>query len=231
MKNNNQSKKLPGFYIALCCCVIAVGAAGFFLQKEDTKTTNIPIVSEDKEIQIFDEPTELSTSTPTVSQVPIPTLETAAEEDFSVDNPDVVSAAVTVNAEEEHKFSNPLPDITIRFGFTDNALVYNEIYGDWRAHNGIDIDAPIGCSVSCVADGTVKAVTDGSYGKCVTIEHSDGFESIYAQLADVSVNVGDSISQGAVIATVAESVGENISDPHLHFELHKGGKPQNPEEY
>lgn len=229
MKNNNQSKKLPGFYIALCCCVIAIGAAGFFLQKEDTQSTTTPIASEDKED--FAENTVTPTEEIEVTTEPIPTLETLTAEDFSYENPDVVSAAVTVNAEEEHKFADPLPEMTVRFGFTDNALVFNEVYEDWRAHNGIDIEAPIGCSVSCVANGTVTSVVDGSYGKCVTIEHEGGFESVYAQVTDVNVNIGDSVPQGAVIATVAESKGENLKDSHLHFELHKDGKPQNPEEY
>ncbi|MDD6564888.1 MAG: hypothetical protein PUF08_07385, partial [Clostridiales bacterium] len=40
MEQKNQTKKLPGFYIALCCCVIAVGIAGFFAQNMETESTN-----------------------------------------------------------------------------------------------------------------------------------------------------------------------------------------------
>ena len=235
MKNNNQSKKLPGFYIALCCCVIAIGAAGFFLQQEDkepeiTQTAmyeaEAPEHQKAQEVYIEEEIT-----VPTILPVPTEVVQDSEVMDYAYDNPDVVSASVVVNAEEEHKFSDPLPEMTVLFGFTNDALMYNEAYGDWRAHNGVDLKAELGCSVSAVADGTVTDVSEGSYGKTVTIEHADGFKSVYSQLGDININIGDTITQGAVIGTVGESRGENIKDSHLHFAILKDGKPLNPEEY
>ena len=109
--------------------------------------------------------------------------------------------------------------------------MYNECYGDWRTHNGIDIAAPIGCSVSATAGGYVTEVKKGSYGNSVTVEHADGFKSVYAQLGEVSVKVDDEVKQGAVIGTIGESVGENLKESHLHYELYKNGKVVNPDEY
>ena len=46
-KKNNNSKKLPGFYIALCCCVIAIGAVGFIAQNREAQSTNTPTITEE----------------------------------------------------------------------------------------------------------------------------------------------------------------------------------------
>ena len=32
-QEKQESRRLPGFYIALCCCVIAVGVAGYFTER------------------------------------------------------------------------------------------------------------------------------------------------------------------------------------------------------
>lgn len=247
MKNNSQTKKLPGFYIALCCCVIAIGVAGFFLQGEDDETTvNTPAivaVNEDEtgksddasvsEIETYEEmPIEVAQNETVDSEkfVEYPPAEEIPE-DYTTDNPDVVSAAVVVNAEENCNFTNPVNEMTIKYGFATDTLMYNEFYGDWRTHNGIDIEAPIGCSVAATADGTVTRVMKGSYGNTVIIAHNDGFDTVYAQLGEVSVAEGDNVKQGDVIGTVGESTGENMTDSHLHYEIHKDGKAVNPEEY
>ena len=247
MKNNSQTKKLPGFYIALCCCVIAIGVAGFFLQDaEDETTVNTPTIvavnendanesndTSEYEIETYEEtPIEVAQNEEVNSEnfVEYPPAEEIPE-DYTVDNPDVVSAAIVVNAEENCNFADPVSEMTVKYGFATDTLMYNEFYGDWRTHNGIDIEAPIGCSVNSSADGTVARVMKGSYGNTVIIEHNDGFETVYAQLGEVSVAEGDNVKQGDVIGTVGKSTGENMTDSHLHYELHKDGQAVNPEEY
>lgn len=238
MENKNQTKKLPGFYIALCCCVIAIGVAGFIIQGENSQSVDTPTVVEETSLPelAFDADEAPYTDYGTAEDEP-PTVSDAGTdvpepiEDYAYDNPDVVSASVTVNAEESCSFADPIPDMTVLFGLSADALVYNEFYGDWRTHNGIDIAAEQGCSVSAAASGTVTDVGKKSYGNTVTIDHGNGFVSVYAQLGDVNVKEGDEIEQGAVIGIVGESTGENVTKPHLHYELIKDSKPVNPEEY
>lgn len=244
MEKDNQTKKLPGFYIALCCCVIAIGVAGFVIQGNDTKTPEIATMTEETPMPEFAYEAVPETEIPEDAEdafVPETgeiteddteyIAEDESEEDYTYDNPDVVSAAIVVNAEESCNFVDPLPEMTVKFGLCTDMLVYNEYYKDWRTHNGIDIEAPIGCSVSATAKGTVTKIRKGSYGNTVTIEHEDGFKSIYSQLGEISVKEGDTVEQGSVIGTIGESIGENMKEPHLHYELHKSGKPVNPEEY
>ena len=72
-------------------------------------------------------------------------------------------------------------------------------------------------------------VLDLFRGRQVWIDHGKGIVTRYAHTSDVaaSINVGDHVKQGDVIAFVGDSgTPESISDPgleeHLHFELRTG---------
>ena len=62
------------------------------------------------------------------------------------------------------------------------------------------------------------------------IDHQNGYKSLYANLGEIDlVNEGDKLYAGETIARVGESaVGDYISEPHVHFELHHEGKSINP---
>ncbi|MCH5212988.1 MAG: M23 family metallopeptidase [Oscillospiraceae bacterium] len=243
-QQSKQTKKLPGFYIALCCCVIAIGLAGFFSQKMQSKSQNNTAVSEavtseDAVNENYQE--AFNTSAEMISEeepyeVPVitepePEPEEPVMEEYAIDNPDIQVAAITVNAEEGGLFLDPVPVGAILAGFSADKLEYNEFYSDWRAHNGIDIAADTGCSVSAISDGTVLETGSASMGGYVIIDHGNGFTATYAQLGDINVKEGETVSSGSVIGTVANPVAENTKEPHLHFELTKNGTPVNPEEY
>ena len=248
MEQKNQTKKLPGFYIALCCCVIAIGVAGFFAQNSESQpTTSLTEATEapTEETPQLTETPELPTSAQTIVIEPQNTLQPEATdeyyepvtepasyiEDFTVDNPDIAPVSVSVNASESTLFDKPIKDSTLLDGFSGDNLVYNEIYKDWRCHSGADYGAPAGTEVFAAADGTVISISNGSYGKQITIEHADGFKTIYAQLDEIRTSEGEQVTKGTVIATIAESIGENTTKPHLHFEIKKNDKYENPEEY
>ena len=269
MDRKNQTKKLPGFYIALCCCVIAIGAAGFFMQnEEDSQSTNAltPVDETDSPDYITSLKTDAengSDELPVVS-TPLPAAEYApseqdtadtqyvadasgadqnaeasfdesvtanADSDYTYDNPDLEPASVIVQAEESSEFTDPVPGMTILCGFSGSTLMYNEALGDWRTHDGVDIAADAGCSVSAAADGTVAWVGTDTYGNTVKIDHGNGLTTVYSQLGELNVAAGDTVSGGDVIGTVGESIGETVSDTHLHFEVHRDGKPQDPVEF
>ncbi len=236
MKKDTE-KKLPGFYIALCCCVLAIGVAGFVIQGNEDAPTEVATVVEEAEVAspIYDEPepepTETAAEIEVAEAIIDPPPAEVVFEDYTYDNPDFVDAASVVTVPDNGLFSDPVAEMTVKLGLVTDNLMYNEYYKDWRTHNGIDIAAELGCSVCAAADGTVAKIGQDSYGKTVTIEHNDGFKTVYAQLGEVNVNTGDKVTVGSVIGTVGESIGENMTEPHLHYELHKDGKPVNPEEY
>jgi hypothetical protein len=93
---------------------------------------------------------------------------------------------------------------------------------------GIDWATPSGTPIKAAADGTVKrAGTDASgYGNNVRLQHSDGYETVYAHLLSFSIEAGQSVRQGQVIG-VSDNTG-NSTGPHLHFELRKNNVPIDP---
>jgi len=74
-----------------------------------------------------------------------------------------------------------------------------------------------------VAEGKViRATPDngGSYGNFVTVEHPDGYLSLYAHLEAIRVTLGAKVSLDTVLG-IEGSTG-NSSAVHLHLEIHKG---------
>lgn len=84
--------------------------------------------------------------------------------------------------------------------------------------NGIGIGAPEGTPVKAVETGRVELVQRiGTYGLTVVIQHGNGYRSLYMQLQQASVAVGQNVARGQVIGTVGGANSEQ--GPHLHFEI------------
>lgn len=97
-------------------------------------------------------------------------------------------------------------------------------------HKGVDLRAPMGTVIMAAASGKVtQASYDGTYGKCVIIDHGNGISTLYAHASSLCVKVGDYVSAGEVIAFVG-STG-NSTGSHLHFEVHIGSNRINPQPY
>lgn len=137
------------------------------------------------------------------------------------------------NTTSEIQFIFPVEGEVIKEFAKDN-LIYSETLEEWITHTGIDIKADRTTVVKAIADGTVKSIkNDPRYGLTVTIEHNDGYTSVYSSLLSAEfVKEGETVTQGQTIGTVGNSaVFEVAEDNHLHFELLKDGSNINPEIY
>ena len=135
--------------------------------------------------------------------------------------------------ENTSQFIFPVEGEVIKEFAKDN-LIYSETLEEWITHTGIDIKADRTTIVKSVADGTVKSIkNDPRYGLTVTIEHADGYTSVYSSLLTAEfVKEGEKVTQGQTIGTVGNSaVFEVAEDNHLHFELLKDESNINPEMY
>jgi len=104
------------------------------------------------------------------------------------------------------------------------------IHGDLRFHYGTDFAAWSGEDIYAFAEGTVTfAGWSESYGNYITIEHPDGWESLYAHCSILYVENGDKVEKGQKIALVGDT--GLVTGPHLHFELLRNGVYTNPEYY
>jgi murein DD-endopeptidase MepM/ murein hydrolase activator NlpD len=100
-------------------------------------------------------------------------------------------------------------------------------------HEGIDIAAARGTEVVATADGVVNDVTHSNllagYGNSVELTHNAEIDTRYAHLETILVKQGQRVKKGQVIGTVGNS-GGSIA-PHLHYEVLRKGKEQNPMHY
>jgi murein DD-endopeptidase MepM/ murein hydrolase activator NlpD len=84
---------------------------------------------------------------------------------------------------------------------------------------GLEFLARAGTTVRSVAAGRV-AFSDlyGSYGRLVILDHGDNYYTVYGGLGNVEVRVGDDLSRGARVGTIAG----NRSESALFFEVRRG---------
>ena len=94
-------------------------------------------------------------------------------------------------------------------------------------HKGIDLAAPYGSNILASAAGVVTtAKYSASAGNYVVIAHGNGMSTVYMHASSLLVSVGQTVSQGQVIAKVG-STGYS-SGNHLHFGVIKNGTYVNP---
>ncbi len=104
------------------------------------------------------------------------------------------------------------------------------IAGASTNHGGIDIGAGYGANVFASDSGTVMTSTrSSSYGEYITINHGNGYTTLYAHMSRRVVSSGESVSRGQIIG-YAGSTGIS-SGPHLHFEIWVNGNRVDPLNY
>jgi murein DD-endopeptidase MepM/ murein hydrolase activator NlpD len=97
-------------------------------------------------------------------------------------------------------------------------------------HKGLDISAPIGAAIHVTADGIVRfADMFSGFGRLVVVDHGAGIETWYAHMSKYFVHTGEEVRRGEVIGVVGMS--GRVTAPHLHYEVHKDGRPENPHHY
>jgi len=118
--------------------------------------------------------------------------------------------------------------------FSGNTLVYSATLEDWRAHSGIDIQAPEGTNVVACADGIVEDIlTDDRMGITIVLNHQNGIRSVYSNLSSgLLVEVGQAVAAGEVISSIGSSaLYEAADESHLHFEMRSGDDTIDPQSY
>ena len=102
--------------------------------------------------------------------------------------------------------------------------------GQYKFHNGVDLANDQGTPIYAARSGRVTVATyGGTYGNYVTINHGDGFSSLYAHMTRYVVHKGDTVKKGQLIGYMG-STGRSTG-PHLHFSIFYNGSSVNPMNY
>lgn len=104
------------------------------------------------------------------------------------------------------------------------------ITGKVAWHSGVDFAGKAGSNVVAVASGVVVFSGKRSgYGKYIEINHGNGLVTRYAHHAQLLVSAGQIVKKGEAIAIMG-STGRSTG-PHVHFEVVKNGRTQDPASY
>ena len=105
------------------------------------------------------------------------------------------------------------------------------VLGINRMHNGIDMACPKGTPIYATRAGKVTTASyqAGGAGYYVSINHLDGFASIYMHMTHYVVSAGQTVTKGQLIGYVG-STGISTG-PHLHFGISYAGTYVNPLAY
>jgi murein DD-endopeptidase MepM/ murein hydrolase activator NlpD len=121
-------------------------------------------------------------------------------------------------------------------GFSDyfirpsSGLIIND-FSPSEGHFGIDFAVQTGTSIYAAQGGLVTfsdfTIDDGYK---IMIQHSNNYITVYKHCKSLLKRERDIVTQGELIA-LSGNTGKNTTGPHLHFEIWKDGKPQNPKEF
>ena len=133
----------------------------------------------------------------------------------------------------ELNFERPVEGEIVR-DFAVESLIYSETLQEWTTHTGIDIKAEKTTVVKAAEAGTIKSIkNDPRYGLTITIEHENGFQTVYSNLLTSEFVVeGEKVQKGQSLGTVGNTAAfEIVDEPHLHFEIIKDNTQVDPNIY
>lgn len=146
-----------------------------------------------------------------------------------------VSGGLTIDTTEDAASTSALPRLDTALSRTLASARVSSQFG-WRQdpldgtlkfHKGTDVAMPVGRDVPAAMSGRVAYAGERSgYGLTVEVDHGNGLMTRYAHLSEVSVNVGDTVSEGQSLAKSGAT--GRVTGPHLHFEVLDQGQPVDP---
>ena len=227
-----------GFYIVLILCAAVIGVSAWMMAAGDRSA------AED-----IREGNKVSLDNKRVETVIIPAQETMPElqEASAPDEAEPELAAAMAEPETAEVWREepaPAAEISAVYAWPVSGpldrthslevLRYDVTMRDWRTHAGIDIEAPLGTTVTAAHAGTVESVRrDDLMGMVVTVSHGDGVQTIYANLQDApAVSAGEWVEPGSVIGAVGDTALCEIGQSaHLHFAVRVNGISEDPLTY
>ena len=209
-----------GFYIILAVCLCAIGVSGYvlFFTEADAPEYQVELPKNNSSGQV-------------TAVNPVPDIKVDVEKPKEATKEQPVAKVETPAAKEPEtpKETIYVPPVVGKVSrtFSGGELVFDETMGDYRTHNGVDIECQAGTQVAAISDGKVEKVySDELSGNCVVISHSDGVKSIYKGLAKEStLKTGARIKAGDIVGASGETnITEAKQTAHFHLEVTKDGQ-------
>jgi murein DD-endopeptidase MepM/ murein hydrolase activator NlpD len=215
MSEHKRNRNGKGYYIALVLCAAAIWIKGYVYFRSTNQLQEASLEETYEDVLVG-----------TLGTEDVPVLATQPQTEGTTEP----TMEATKPPKRSLKTSSPVSGEEV-YGYSMEALSYNQTTRDWRVHNGMDIAAAGGTEVCAAADGEVYTVyEDDSMGYTVVIRHEGGYTTKYASLAaDVSVSAGQPVSMGQTIGAVGTTaLMENALGDHVHFCVTKDDRSVDP---
>jgi len=220
MSEHKGNRTTKGIVLGLVLCAAAVWITGYAFFRSANQVQEASLEETYEDVLVGTLGTE---DIPVIATQPQTTTAPAATE----------TTAPAATERRTLKTMSPVEGAPI-FGYSMEALSYNQTTRDWRVHNGIDLAAEDGDPVMAAADGEVYTVyEDDAMGHTVVIRHNDGYTTCYSSLSDqISVKPGDQVTMGQTIGYAADSaIVESTLGSHVHFSVTHYDEAMDPEEF
>ncbi|MEO5646314.1 MAG: LysM peptidoglycan-binding domain-containing protein [Candidatus Paceibacterota bacterium] len=190
---------------------------------------------------------DTATVTENISPIDIPQPQTTVSVISPVDPVAVIPVAILTPAPGTTMMvTNPVTEITYPITVKQSAaatkytIPSNDIRGYYAQPvsgklsqgihdvNAVDISAPVGTTVHAAAAGTIIVAGgdgkyNGGYGNYIVVSHPNNTQTLYAHLSEVSVTLGEVVSQGEPIGLSGKT--GKVTGAHLHFEIRGATNP------
>ena len=252
MRKRNQR----GFLIALCLCMLSLsGIYGVYryqkgqtptpeeqsaqLEQDQKETANSRGAAGRTEAKIETEEdveqigqSELAEIEQEDTQIEIAQIENdqPEEESVSAGSDQVEGKALTFSADNHLRW--PV-DGDVLLNYSMDKSIYFSTLNQYKYHPAVVIAAEPGSEVRSAARGKVSQIrNDEETGTTLTMELGNGYEAVYGQLADLTVEEGDTIEAGTLIGYVGDPTKYyTLEGSNLYFQLLKDGDPVNPMDF
>lgn len=117
--------------------------------------------------------------------------------------------------------------------YSMDKTVYFPTLDVYKVNAGIMIQSEVGTEVVAAATGNVKEVGfSEEIGNYIVVDIGEGYEATYGQIENITLKVGNKVSKGEKIGTVAEPTKYySVEGCNVYFRLDKDNKPIDPVEY
>lgn len=159
----------------------------------------------------------------------------AEESQESADAPAEAEASapvIDVNFTEETLMSWPLEG-QVLLDYSMDHTIYHPTLDLYKYSKGIAIQSSVGSPVMAASNGTVASIEEMSEtGTTIVLDLGNGYQSVYGQLKDLNVVVGQTIPKGTILGYVNEPTKYYTEEgSNLYFAMSKDGTPIDPIQY
>lgn len=230
-----------GVVICFVAVICLVGAYTFSNYREDINEQMAKAEEEAEQI------TEENTEEATTDDILIPqesdvseygeteeeNVNTEEKEGLDTENTEgsTMSSAGTSSVwfSEESVLSWPASGAVI-MGYSMDQTVFFQTLEQYQYNPAMIIAGEVGEIISASAAGIVTNIEEtAETGTTVTMDMGNGYSSVYGQLADVQLSIGDYVAAGETVGALAEPTKYySIEGPNLYFQILKDGEPVDP---